>query len=111
MRLRQIAPRQITVDALENLEKRPHTHLEAGFLGKFASHPFDERLAGLEHSSRDGPPIEQRRTAAPYQQHAAGVNDHAADTHDRTIGIFALLGHVSRHTSLAQVKRFPGAKA
>jgi hypothetical protein len=68
-------------------------HLKASFFAQFARNALLERFPELQCPAWYRPFAAERFAAAANQQSAAVVDDHAADTDDGALGIFAAGGH------------------
>jgi hypothetical protein len=68
-------------------------HLKTSFFVQFACNALLKRFPELQCPSWYRPFAAERFAAAANQQSAAVVDDHAADTDDGALGIFAAGGH------------------
>ena len=74
---------------VKNFNEFKYAHLQASFFAQFASNALLERFPELQCSTRYGPFATERLAAAADEQSAAVVDYDAADTDDRTLGVFA----------------------
>jgi len=83
----------VEADAFERRDRAADFDLETRLFAHFARDGRLERFSSFDGAAGDAPFAFERFASAPYEQHAIAVQDHRADTDDRTRRIFAIVSH------------------
>ncbi len=82
------------MDAIKDIEKRPHTDLHSGFFRNLSHQSLGQRFAQFHRPARQTPFTHKWRLGAAHQKDALKTHDNGSDTHHRS------LGEPTRHTPI-----------
>src|SRR5882762_4554276 len=87
--------RALQINSIKHFYQLNDAHGEPCFFSQLSRHAFLQRLAQLQHSSRNRPFSKQRLAPAPNQQRATLVDDYSSHAHHRAFRVLSRRRHLA----------------